>query len=347
MEFLKGLVGFFNRLFFDGFDVVRDNRRYSRRRVSQIESLESREMLSVSIGSFSGYASTAGETEIRFTLNTDGTASKIDFTVKSSEASLDPSAIRLYNRTTQSSVNLADIFNSTTQSGGSALLAKADYSIFVKADKGAGNFKLDIFFDDTPIPTLNALNIIVQAAYLQQQSNATWENMREQFNVALFSIAPEYGPTAFNGGRVIDLFPEADVNKDGKIDSNDSAAASAAGNAAGSQKAPPTVSNNSVKNPDTTPPTIAAALNIPAQNGITTSPIINGKITDTSGIKSAIYKINNGSAQNIILAADGSFTILSDSLAEGKYSITIIATDKYDNQVTYTLPEFTYHKFIV
>jgi VCBS repeat-containing protein len=331
----------------NGVDELNQMRRY--RKNLHLESLESRELLSgVSLlAEFGGYASTFGETEVRFEFQSNNdNAQKLDITLNSLQAGFDPSALRLQT-SSGAVVSLTNVFNTTTQSGGSAFLAKGNYSIFFKADTGAGNFDLKIsFVEATPVPDVSAMSIIAAAAVSQQKSG--WDIRREYFNAALYSIAPEYGIHAFNGGKVIDLFPEADINKDGKLNDLDVQLVDALINNGDTntqlQIAKP---STPIINPDQTPPIISATLNIPPQNGLTPSPIINGKITDQTGIKSAFYKINNSAEQQIFLANDGSFTILNNSsLAEGKYNITIIVTDNYGNVATSSVPEFTYRKQI-
>ncbi|MDR1290670.1 MAG: Ig-like domain-containing protein, partial [Planctomycetaceae bacterium] len=344
---MKRILGKMVRVFAGGgsVDGVNQLRRYHK--TLRLESLESRELLSgVSLlAEIGGYASTAGDTEIRFELQSNNNdASKLDITINSLQAGLDPSAIKLRS-SNGTYINLTNVFNTTTQSGGSAVLAKGSYSILVKADVGAGNFNLKIsFVESTSVPDLSAMTIITDAAVSQQKSG--WDSRRDYFNAALYSVAPEYGTSAFNGGKVIDLFPEADVNKDGKLDNTDVQLANALINSGKTEtKLQIVESNISVIYPDQIPPTISATLNTQPQNDTTTNPAISGKIIDPAGIKSAAYKINNLAEQQITLANDGSFTILNDnSISEGTYSVTIIATDNYGNTATYSIPEFTYEK---
>ncbi|MDR1483361.1 MAG: hypothetical protein LBT09_00910 [Planctomycetaceae bacterium] len=350
MEFLKRILGRIFRLLAgnrnDGGDLswLRQNRRLLR-----IESLESRELLSAvsPLAEFSGYASTLGETEIRFELVNNGSGtSKIEITLNSLQAAFDPSAIRL-QATGGAAISLTNVFNTSVQSGGTALLAQGNYSVFFKADSGAGNFKLNIsFVESTPLPNISAMTIIVEASKAQQMTG--WDNMREVFNAALYGVAPEYGAAAFNGGKVINLFPEADVNKDGKLDNTDVNLAASIANENKTEPIPQVqIPSNNVIYPDKTPPAISATLITPAQNGITTNPAITGNISDQSGIKSAVYKINNGAEQQISLANNGTFTILNSNIAEGNYEITIIVTDNYGNITTSKIPAFTYQKTII
>jgi VCBS repeat-containing protein len=322
--------------------------RSRRRRELRFESLELRELLSVSsvLAEFSGYASTLGETAIHFELkdNASANASQIEITLNSMQAAFDPSAIRLQTAG-GAQINLTNAFNTTTQSGATATISQGKYVIYFKADAGAGNFNLKIAsVENTPPPKPTALNIIVEAAKSQQLYG--WESRRELFNKTLYEVAPEYGTTAFNGGKIIDIFPEADVNKDGKLDNNDVqlAAQIINNNAVESKPEIITPKPQDVVNPDVTPPTITLTTQ---PTGITTNPTISGKIIDQSGIKSATYKINYNNEQQIQLANNGSFSILNNTLPEGKYTVTIIVTDNYGNTTTTTIPEFTYQKQII
>ncbi|MDR2643095.1 MAG: hypothetical protein LBC74_09905, partial [Planctomycetaceae bacterium] len=350
MEFLKQILGRVFRLLAGKSNEVGDlNWLSQNRKVLRLESLESRELLAgmALLADFTGYASTFGETEVRFELkNSSSNKSQIQITLDSLQSTFDPSAIRLQT-SSGIDISLTNVFNTTVQSGGTAFLGEGSYSVFFKADSGNGNFNLKVsFVESTPVPNLSAMTVIIEAAKLQQMPG--WDGRRNSFNAALYSVAPEYGRFAFNGGMVIDLFPEADVNKDGKLDNSDAELAVTIANGNTTETKPEiNEPNTPVIYPDKTPPVISATLITPTQNGITTNPAITGQITDQNGIKSAFYKLNNNTEQQITLAKDGSFTILNNNIAEGKCEITIIVTDNYGNVTTASIPEFTYQKQII
>lgn len=310
------------------------NRFSSSQRSLQIESLESREMLAVSILSapISGYAGLSNTAEIRFEMATDnGGMSKVDFVVQGYNG-LDPAQLTLYNHTTQKTVSLSSIVNGTTSSSASAILGAGTYSIYVAADSGSGAFTLDVLHDNSYAHGDSALEILVAAAIAEQQSG--WANRKDYYN-KLLSQYPGFGSNALDGGRVRDLYPQVDVNGDGKVDVLDYQAAQVL--SSGTITTPLLTTIPTVINQDKSGPTITAGLkNDTGTVGdqITIDTTITGRITDSSGIQSAQYRLDSGSWVSISLDVNGNYTIPNQQVASGSHTITIRAVDSVGNETT-------------
>lgn len=310
------------------------NRFSGSQRSLQIESLESREMLAVSIldGPISGYAGLNNTAEIRFEMTTDnGGMSKVDFVVQGYNG-LDPAQLTLYNHTTQRTVSLSSVVNGTTSGSASAILGAGSYSLYVAADSGAGTFSLDVLHDDKYAHGDSALEILVAAAIAEQQSG--WTNRKDYYN-KLLSQYPGFGPNALDGGRVRDLYPQVDVNGDGKVDVLDYQSAQVL--ASGTITTPSLKTIPSVIYQDKTGPSITASLkNDTGTVGdrITIDTTITGRIADSSGIRSAQYQLDNGSWVSLALDANGNYTIPNQQVVAGSHTITIRATDFIGNETT-------------
>lgn len=316
--------------------LAKNRKNFRQSRALQVESLENRELLAVSIldSPVSAYAAQENPAEIQFNLATDSDGSaKIDFNVQSG-GGIDPSKLRLVNRATGQEIALSNVVDGKTSSSASAQLVAGSYSVFVGSDAGSGTFTLDILHDDKAITSDSSLLILVEAALAEQQSG--WSSRREYYN-KLLSNFPGFGSGALNGGRVKELFPQVDVNRDGKVDATDYRLAQQI--VAGSIVTPSIQMTPVVINQDRTGPTITASLkNDTGTPGdeITTDTTIVGRITDTSGIRSAQYKLDNGSWASLSLDANGNYTIPNQQVSAGSHTITISATDRVGNTSTTT-----------
>lgn len=317
------------------------NRPISSHRSLQIESLENREMLAVSIlsSAVEGFASTQNTSEIRFEVTTDnGGSAKIDFDV-SGESGLDLSRLSLYNNTTGKTVALSDIVDGTTTSSASAILSAGNYSLYVGADSGAGIFSVDILHDDSYRNADPVLEILVSAALAQQQSG--WANRKAVYVSQLQEYG--YGANALDG-KISDLYPQVDLNGDGVINSKDLALAKTA---ATGTKSTPSISETTeiqITDTDLIGPSITVGLNndtgTPGDN-ITVDTEIVGNISDPSGGLSAQYSLNGSDWVALDLDGNGNYKISGLDNIPGTYTITVQATDRFGNLSTQTI-EFVY-----
>lgn len=311
------------------------------RRSPQIESLETREMLAVSILSspVTAYAQQDNPAEIRFELtNSNDAAAQVEFVAKQiSGSALDPSKLTLKNLSTGQTVALGNIVDGTTTSSGTASLKSGSYAIIVAADAGSGNFTLDILQEKSVSSAKTGLDILVAAAISQQQTG--WSYRIAHFNALLTGTA--YAGAA-SAKSILSTYPEVDVNGDGKVDNTDSELAKTL--LAGTGSTTSKVSAVSVVAQDLSAPTITVGLKNDTgtvNDKITTDATIVGRVTDASGIKSASYKLDNGSWVALSLDASGNYTIPSSGVATGSHTVTINATDAKgnttDSTCTFTL----------
>lgn len=316
---------------------------FNKKRSLRVESLENRELLAVSILSapVEAYAASSNEAEIQFDLTAQGVGySRFDFVVQSG-GELDPSQLRLVDRATGNVISLSDLSNGTTISSGSAYLGAGTYSLFVGSDSGQGSFTLDILREEAPANTNPALPILVEAALAENEDG--WTTRKSHYNKIL-SYYPGFGAKTFNGGRVIDQFPEVDVNQDGTVDGNDYQIALQL--VAGNVVAPELVRTPMVVPQDQSGPTMTATLKNDtgaAGDGVTVDTTIVGRVTDSSGVRSAQYRLDNGSWVALSLDSAGNYTIPHQQVALGTHTVTIQATDTFGNSSTttvrFTVPE--------
>lgn len=317
------------------------NKAHQARRSLQLEALESREMLAVSILSspITAYAQTDNPAEIRFDVKTDYTnaTAKLDFVVKQTLGSqLDPAAIQLYNRTTGQWVAMSDVSNGTTSSGAAASLKAGSYTLYVGADAGAGSFTLDILRDNTVASVNPGLPLLIEAAIQQQQSG--WLQRKDYFNTLL---KPYYGEGAANARSIASAYSETDVNGDGKVDGTDYALAlQLASNSSGGVS----VGSVTVAAQDLTAPTVSIGLKNDtgtAGDRITIDSTLTGRITDANGVKSAYYSFDGVNWQGLSLDANGYYTITTPIQTAGSHTVSMIATDTKGNTSKATTFTFT------
>ncbi|MDR2440652.1 MAG: hypothetical protein LBE12_14920, partial [Planctomycetaceae bacterium] len=300
-------------------------------RLAQFEMLESRELLAVNVlGPVTAYAQPNNPAEIQFDLTTNGnTAAKFDFTVQQSSGStLDPSQLRLINRSNGQAVILSDIVNGTTSSSASAMLAAGSYSVFVSADGGKGNFTF-VISQESSVKT--GLDILVMAAIAQQQQPSSWANRVAYYNNLLAN-------TSYAGAAsvmpIAKYYPEVDANHDGKLDMTDSVAAQQnAGSVSGSVNSYQVVKNDLV--PETIQDSGHGTVTVPSNHQVQS---VAGQTLQAGQSKT----LPNGQG-TITLKTDGSLVFTAGAnttqLAQNEtetVSVPIVTQDIYGNEYSFT-----------
>ncbi|MDR2757096.1 MAG: hypothetical protein LBC20_15475, partial [Planctomycetaceae bacterium] len=302
------------------------------RRLARFETLESRELLSVNVlGPVTGYAQQNDPAEIQFDLTTNGnTTTQFDFTVQRSNGStLDPSPLRLFNRSTGQAIGLSNSVNGTTLSSASAMLATGSYSIFVSADSGVGNFTFVISQESL---SKSGLEVLVLAAIAQQQQPSGWANRVAYYNNLLAN-------TSYAGAAsvmpIAKYYPEVDVNGDGKIDMTDNTVAKQNANSTSG-----TIKSYSVVTHNPVPPTLQDN-----GNGNVTIPS-NHQVQSIAGqsLQAGQSKVLPNGQGTITLQTNGSLTFTPSTdrvkqLAQGeteKVNVPVATQDVYGNEYTFT-----------
>ncbi|MDR2114995.1 MAG: hypothetical protein LBP87_01290, partial [Planctomycetaceae bacterium] len=301
------------------------------RRLTRFEILESRELLSVNVlGPVTGYAQPNTPAEIQFDLTTNkNTVTQFDFTVqRSSGSTLDPSQLRLFNRSTGQLMGLSNIVNGTSTSNASAMLTTGSYSIFVSADGGAGNFTF-VISEENPIKS--GLDILVLAAIAQRSNPSSWANRVAYYNDLLANTSYAGAASAM---PIAKAYPEVDANGDGKIDLTDNVTAQQKANTPSV-----TVNSYSVAQVDPVPFTFQDS-----GNGNVTVPS-NHHVQSVDGqfLQSGQSKILSNGLGTVTLQTNGSLTFVAGAnmtkLAQGEtetVNIPVVTQDVYGNEYSFT-----------